>query len=159
MTSANSGAPRTRPARLDEVTVTDAWIFAALVGDAPVTTLAELVAAADYLNHSIPSASEVRSALVRLAARRLIVPRGKSIALTALGRTVYADGRARRGGLFSLVDNMRKAIKAPRYRCERLAKPPKFALVTDAAIARAYAEYRRLCNDLRPQAAAVRAGR
>jgi hypothetical protein len=143
MTSAKSRAPRTRPARLDEVTATDAWIFTALAGDAEVTTLGELIAAADYLNHSIPSASEVRSALVRLAARRLVVPRGESIALTALGRTVYADGRARRGGLFSLVDNMRKAIESPRHQCEQLAKPPKFALVTDAAIARAYAEYRR----------------
>jgi hypothetical protein len=78
MTSAKSGAPRTRPARCDEVTATDAWIFTALAGDAQVTTLGELVAAADYLNHSIPSASEVRSALVRLAARRLASSSGRA---------------------------------------------------------------------------------
>ena len=145
MPPTSSGPSRARGARLDEPTATDAWIFASIAAGRRATTLADLVVGADSLNHAIPSAVEVRSALVRLAARRLVVARGQALSLSALGRRVHADGRARRGGLFSIVDNMRRAMRSPRHRTEPDTAPPRFAFVTDAAMARAAAAHQRAC--------------
>jgi hypothetical protein len=144
MALAKSGSARAAAARPEAPRATDAWIFASLAGGGTgrATTLAQLVAAADVLNRALPTPDEVRSALGRLAARGLVARRGRSITLTALGRQVQSDGRARRGGLFSIVDNMRRAIRSPRHRAPPLAAPPAFPFVTDAAMARACAAYR-----------------
>jgi hypothetical protein len=104
--------------RVDELSWTDAWIFASLAGTRArgATARANLIARADMLNHAIPTDAESTGALDRLAARGLVAVRGKTIALTALGRRVQADGLARRGGLFSIVDNMHKALRSPKFR-------------------------------------------
>jgi hypothetical protein len=116
----------------------EAWIFASLKDDGSPTTLAELIAAADMLNHAIPTAAEVRSALAWLASRGWVVPEGEAIALTPRGREVAASGRGRRGGLFAIADNMGKAMRSPRFRNDPVvAAPPAFPFVTDAAVTRA----------------------
>jgi hypothetical protein len=64
------------------------------------------------LNHAIPTATEIRAALRALHREGLVTTRRLPAALTALGRRVQADGLARRGGLFSIVDNVLKALRA-----------------------------------------------
>ena len=122
----------------------EGWIFASLKGDGRPTTLAELIATADVLNHAIPTVVEVRASLAWLAARGWVVPHGEAIALTPRGQEIAANGRARRGGLFAIADNMGKAMRSPRFRYDPVrAAPPAFPFVTDAAIKRAYEAYRR----------------
>ena len=113
---------------MDELSWTDAWIFASLGGGGGrarggAAARADLIARADMLNHAIPTDAEITGALGRLAARGLVAMRGEAIALTALGRRVQADGLARRGGLFSIVDNMHKALRVAKLAPAR--KSPK----------------------------------
>ena len=105
----------------DELSWADAWIFASIGGGGgrargAAAARTDLIARADMLNHAIPTDAEITGALGRLAARGLVAVRGEAIGLTALGRRVQADGLARRGGLFSIVDNMHKALRSPKLR-------------------------------------------
>ena len=118
----------------------DAWIFASLAARG-ATTLAQLVARADMLNHAIPTVAEIRSALRVLHARGLVTVAGRAIRLTRPGRAVQASGLARRGGLFSIVENMQKALRSPRFGRAPAAGRLNLAFVTRAALDRAYAQY------------------
>jgi hypothetical protein len=137
-----------------ELSWTDAWIFAS-IGDGGA--LADLVARADVLNHAIPTAREIARSLERLFARGLVGVRGKTIALTDLGRRVHADARARRGGMFAIVDNMQAALRSPKFARERPPAPrprsshalPRFWFVTKEAVTEACEEYRRRASSSR----------
>ncbi|MBN1606740.1 MAG: hypothetical protein JW940_08905 [Polyangiaceae bacterium] len=87
------------------------------------TTLTELIARADGLNHAIPTTDEIVSALQRLYRHGLVVAAGHAIALTDLGRQIHANGWARRGGLFSVVDNMQRALRSPRFEHRVVTEP------------------------------------
>lgn len=130
-----------------EIAFEVAWIFASL-RPAGRTPLTELVARADFLNHAIPTAAEIRAALERLFGLGLVDARDRAVVLTALGRRVHADGLGRRGGPFAVVENMRKALRSPRHALveePRAARPP-FRFVTEASVAKAYAAYMKLVN-------------
>jgi len=125
-------------------TWTDAWILASLnasTAEQPVVALAELIATADYLNHAIPTLQELRSSLRTLHAHGLVEPREKKVALTPHGAAIYAKGRAKRGGLFSIVDNMLKVLNSPRVKHPQPIQPATFSFITDRALAKAHAEY------------------
>jgi hypothetical protein len=131
------------PAREDP-SFEEAWMLAsAEASEDGAATLGGLIARADVLNHAIPSASEIRSALERLSVRGLVRRRGRAVQLTQLGRDVLANAYARRGGLFAIVGNVQKALGSPKFRLERAARRVSFGFVTEAAVARAYAAYRR----------------
>jgi hypothetical protein len=106
--------PRAAAAPTPAPSTNDAWILASLLARG-ATPLTELVVRADMLNHLIPSVAEVRSGLRYLHARGLIVIRRRTIVLTKLGRAVQANGFARRGGGFAVVENMEKALRSPRF--------------------------------------------
>jgi hypothetical protein len=130
-----------------ELTWTDAWVFASLCGGTDeqqeLTTLTELIARADGLNHAIPTTDEIVSALHRLHRHGLVVAAGHAIALTDLGRQVHANGWARRGGLFSVVDNMQRALRSPRFEHRVVTECLDLSFVDDDALARAHEAYHR----------------
>jgi hypothetical protein len=109
MAPARSATLPARDGRRD-LSWTDAWIFASLSARG-ATTLPDLVARADMLNHAIPTAVEIHAALRALYREGLVTARRLPVALTARGRRIQADGLARRGGLFAIVDNMLKALR------------------------------------------------
>ena len=141
---------------MTELAWTEAWVFASVTDGAGGTggTLADLVARADVLNHAIPTAREIAPALERLFELGLISVSGKRITLTDLGRRAQADGFGRRGGVFSIVDNMLKALRAPGLARDRPPPPrprsshalPRFWFVTEQAVAEAHEEYMRSLN-------------
>ena len=100
----------TLPARPD-LSWNDAWIFASLSARG-ATTLPDLIARADMLNHAIQTTGEIRAALRALYRGGLVTAPHLPTALTALGRRIQTAGLARRGGLFSIVDNVLKALRA-----------------------------------------------
>ena len=123
---------------------TDAWIFASLntsAAEQPGVALAELIATADYLNHAIPTLRELRSSLQTLHAHGLVEPREKKVALTPHGTTIYTKGLAKRGGLFSIVDNMLNALNSPRAKHPQPTQPATFSFITQRALTKAHTEY------------------
>jgi hypothetical protein len=124
---------------------TDAWIFASLEAEGSRgTTLTTLIARADMLNHAIPTAAEIRLALRHLYAHGLVDVDGRTIRVAPPGRRIYANGLARRGGLFSIVDNMEKALRSPRFKHKGIARPADLSFVTAKALAQAWAAYHRM---------------
>jgi hypothetical protein len=125
----------------------DAWIFASLVGDGS-TTLRELLWRADYLNHAIPTAVEIRSALRHLHARGLVAVRGRAVRLTTPGREIHKAAFRSRRGLFSIVRDVDRMIRSsPLPRGARAR--PDLTFVSAAALGRAYAEYAAAARALR----------
>ena len=130
----------------------DAWIFASIADDpaGDGANLTDIVARADVLNHAIPTVRELVPAFERLFERGLIAVDGKTIRLTDYGRRVQENGRARRGGLFSIVDNMHAALRSPRLAPDPPLSPvrprsshalPRFWFVNTRSLAEACDEY------------------
>ncbi|HEU0131583.1 MAG TPA: hypothetical protein VFQ85_11410 [Mycobacteriales bacterium] len=72
-------------------TGSDAWLLASLALAGDGARLGALVAAADHLDHAVPTAGEVRTALARLAGSGLVtVADGPVLALTPRGRETAA---------------------------------------------------------------------
>lgn len=139
----NSRSRRSRKMSGPAFTWEDGWIFASLTGGKASSNLVDIVAAADVLNHAIPTAQELRAALRRLHAGGLVTIRARTVGLTPHGLRVYADGIKRRGGLFSVVDNMVKALNLPRHRLPPSPEKANVSFVTAPLIARSHAEYER----------------
>ena len=62
---------------------TDAWILLSV--SAGGSTLRDVIAAADWINHAIPTAQELRTSLGRLRVWGLVERRGERFALTSAG--------------------------------------------------------------------------
>jgi hypothetical protein len=126
----------------------DAWIFASLAARGS-TRLRDLIARADMLNRAIPTGAEIRSAIRYLHGRGLVVARGQTISLTAIGRKVYANGLGRRGGLFKVTGNMEKALRSKRFPHKAVRARSSVASPSDAAVHRAYVAYDAWFNSLK----------
>jgi hypothetical protein len=117
------------------------WIFASLRGSSEAgSTLAEIVMRADMLNRAIPNLDEIVSALEKLHSHGLINIENGRTALTVHGQKVLENGLARRGGLFSIVENVGKALNSPAFDHPAISGRADIVFLTDAAYARA-------CND------------
>lgn len=118
-----------------------AWIFASVTADGGVN-LPLLIGAADSLNHAIPTRGEITRALKTLYACGLVDINGSHVQLTPHGRTVANDGFARRGGRFSIPDNMRQSLDAASH--PTVAYEPDLSFVTDESLTAAFQEYRKM---------------
>jgi hypothetical protein len=80
----------------------DAWVLAAIGGYGRPCSLSELVAAADWINHAIPLATEMEAALGKLAGAGLVrVLEGWTLELTDEGAELWSEGTG--GDLLSRV--------------------------------------------------------
>lgn len=122
----------------------DAWIFASLNGEDSKkgVELHMMIMSADVLNHSIPTSNEVVHALSLLHKHGLVEVEGKIIRVTSHGKAVYDNGRARRGGLFSIVSNMHKALNSPRIKHPIVSTQIDLSFITDESMQEAYQQYR-----------------
>lgn len=87
----------------------DAWVLAAimLTGMDDGATLADVVAAADAINHAILTEDEVQSAVRRLLGAGLITTSRRRFSLTDSGRSLARD---RRVGMLDQVDRLLGAL-------------------------------------------------
>jgi hypothetical protein len=96
----------------------DAWIFVSLAfyqGNVG-TSLRDLIATADYINHAIPNADEVEGAINRLSGAGLVIVEDNCFYLTGAGRTLLHELRAKRPSLlqtWALVEERLLAVEFP----------------------------------------------
>jgi len=124
-----------------------AWVYASLgtQTDAPEgTDLCSLIAAADMMNHAIPTRAEIVGACETLFRHGLIDFRNGRICVTPHERTVSEDGFGRRGGLFSTIDNMRKALN--KFDHPVVDDELDLSFLTESALKNAYQQYREMAN-------------
>jgi hypothetical protein len=118
------------------------WIFASLSGSPEAgSTLSEIVMRADMLNRAIPNPDEIVSALETLHSHGLIKIENDLTALTVHGQKVLANGLARRGGLFSIIENVGKALNSPAFDHPAISGRADTSFLTDVAYATACNEY------------------
>jgi hypothetical protein len=91
----------------------DAWILTAtsLVHKKGGAALAEIVGAADVINHAIPTAGELSRAFSRFVDCGLVQVKNDRYLLTRTRQRAIKEAVAGKGGLFSKVDNCLKWLK------------------------------------------------
>ncbi len=95
----------------------DAWIFASVLFTSELDDcrLQDIMAAADFINHAIPTLAEMHGALNRLLSGRLITIRKSSLFApteSALALFAKAEGSCTNRGL-EIVDGLRKLLDCP----------------------------------------------
>lgn len=96
----------------------DAWIFVSLAfyqGNVG-TSLRDLIATADYINHAIPNADEVEGAISRLSSAGLVTVEDDCFYLTNAGRALLNELRAKRpslGKTWALVEERLPTLEIP----------------------------------------------
>lgn len=126
---------------MDKFNFNTAWIFASVIADRGVD-LPRLIGAADSLNHAIPTLGEITRALKALYACGLVDINDSRVHLTPHGRAVADDGFARRGGRFSIPDNMRRSLDAASH--PTIDSEPELSFITDESLSAAFQEYRKM---------------
>lgn len=120
-----------------DFTRSDAWLLvAAMIAERP-TDLGRLVAAADGIDHSIPTGKEVSGAFNRLTAAGLLSLAGGEIRLTPRAEALHGQLRGERRSVPQMVDHVHRAL--------RELGPQEAAEVhscTDAELGSAYDTYR-----------------
>ena len=95
----------------------DAWMFLAIAispRDAGPVGLSDLVAAADGVNHAIPTDDELRSGINRLIYAGLVSEHGSAFDLTDAGKAMFA--KVRSGSIRTEFERLEKEL-------DRLADP------------------------------------
>ncbi len=120
----------------------DAWILLAVLMGTEPCSLEQLIGAADYINHAIPTLEEIHGALNRGVAGKLVRVRRSEFEVTDAGRQLFAvvcestrrAVGARRSGLARILEcpHCGIALKAVRFR----------PYVDEADFDRAYSTYR-----------------
>ena len=126
---------------MERFNLTTAWIFASVTAEGGVD-LSMLIGAADCLNRAITTVGEISRSLKTLYHCGLVDILDGRILLTPHGRNVANDGFARRGGLFSIPDNMRKSLDAAEH--PSVDSEPDLSFVNDDAVSAAFQEYRKM---------------
>jgi len=67
----------------------DAWIFLSLGNDEAGSTLRDIIATADWINHAIPTKQEIEGAINRLSVAGLVKVEDDKFMLTSEGKTIY----------------------------------------------------------------------
>ncbi|MEV8516887.1 hypothetical protein [Dactylosporangium sp. NPDC051484] len=95
-------------------TLSDAWIFSAIAGTGPDDgcTLTQIIAAADAINHAIPTEAEFIQAVPRLIAADLVGARPEADRYwhTPAGRELHRQ-RMQRRGLFGWAEAIPPALR------------------------------------------------
>jgi hypothetical protein len=84
----------------------DAWIFLSLNNIEAGTSLEDLIAKADYINHAIPAADEVEGAINRLSKAGLIHVGDAKFFLTDPGKELFEYVHSERVSMLTLWDKL-----------------------------------------------------
>ena len=121
-----------------------AWIFASVTAEGGAD-LPLLIGVADSLNPAIPSTDEITRSLKLLYNFGLVDISDDRVLLTAHGRKVANDGFARRGGRFSIPDNMRKSLDRATH--PTVDTTPDLSFITDESVSVAFQTYREMLKN------------
>jgi hypothetical protein len=95
----------------------DAWILTAILNNRELADcrLPDIIAAADFMNHAIPTLVEMHGALNRLASARLIqVRKGVSFSPTETALDLLAKAKsAPKGHVLDIVEDLQKLLDCP----------------------------------------------
>ena len=119
----------------EALTWADAWIFASLeraTARSGRILLPQLLHAADLLNRAVPTTGEIQQAFRALYRRGLIRVRNGAIFVSSAASSLYQRARAKRGGLFSLVDNTFLVLNSSRHRFAIRQSVPDLRFITEA---------------------------
>ena len=126
----------------------DAWVFSAISASSQSSDgvpLRIIIGHGDYLNHAIFTLEELNSAFSKLASYQLIEFINPNVKRTNIGDQFYQNGIQRKGGAFSTILNMQKALNSP------FIKLPEFLSkintpITDTEFMSAYNAYKKKGN-------------
>lgn len=90
-------------------TWSDAWIFLS-ISKRDGSTLDEIIAIADMLNHAIPTDKEIEMGINHLSRAGLICVDRDIFILTDNGNNLHKIVKNKSGGLFTLIDKMKKLL-------------------------------------------------
>ena len=107
----------------------DAWILLAILikaqpGEFP--SLDEIIGAADYINHAIPTSGELDGALFRLIESGWIEQEDLCFAPTERAESMYAPFRGRRTAITTDLEHVRSEIGAGEWSSELPEAPGQF---------------------------------
>lgn len=88
----------------------DAWIFLSLNKIEEGTSLEDLIAKADWINHAIPTEEEVEGAITRLSKAGLVHFRSAKFFLTDSGKELYEYIYGKRGSMLTLWGKLEKHL-------------------------------------------------
>jgi len=95
----------------------DAWIFISMAfyqGEAG-TSLRDLIATADYINHAIPTDDEIEAAINRLSSAGLVTVQDDHFYLTAAGRIVLQEFHGKRTSLLKMWELVGKQLDSAEF--------------------------------------------
>ena len=95
----------------------DAWIFTSMAfyqGEAG-TSLRDLIATADYINHSIPNDDEIEGAINRLAGAGLVMVQEEHFHLTPAGRMVLREFHQKEASLLQIWELLEKHLDSAEF--------------------------------------------
>lgn len=101
-------------------------------------SLADLIAAADVMNHAIPTSSELTRSLTRLAQCRVINQVDGRYCIASNFLPAVAAARVKRGGLFATPDKGRKWLSSIDFEMDETAK----ITVSEEDVTSAFEQYR-----------------
>ena len=123
---------------------TDAWVFASLErATAPSgrVLFPQLLHGADILAHTAPTAGEIKHAFRALHRRGLVRVAKGAVFLSPAAPGLHHQARAKRGGLFSVVDNTLRALNSARQNFPKLKSAPDLRFITRSLLQRAWREF------------------
>ena len=115
----------------------DAWIFSALLVTRHPAGLADLVGAADGINHAIPTPEEINGALDRLHAAGLVSRSDEQLAPTPAASELFERISSGRRSLLGIVDRIHQAL----VRDFGMPAAPRVFSYSDADVRAAYEVY------------------
>jgi hypothetical protein len=120
----------------------DSWILLSIAyaGRKKLTSLVDIIALADAINHAIPTTREMDRALNRLLDGRLISHKRGTFTATKTGLAAIKKVERRSKGVLTLWDNLHKLLSCP---CcgPRLRHVRRRITITDEIMKRTYEAY------------------
>jgi hypothetical protein len=128
----------------------DGWIFASLGSPErglDDTEIYALITVADVLNHAIPELDELRRSLRLLYEHGLVEFGDIGVRRTLHGHMVARNCDVRRGGLFSIVENMTKALNSTAIKHPSVEGTPDLSYFTKRRYDAALKKWQRFVNE------------
>jgi hypothetical protein len=136
--------PRKSRSASEAFTWADAWIFASLeCATAPSERILfpQLLHGADMLSHAVPTSGEIKHAFRTLHRRGLVRVTNGAVFVSPTASELHHEARAKRGGLFSIVDNTLRVLNSPRRNFATLESVPDLRFITRSFLQRAWREF------------------
>jgi hypothetical protein len=120
-------------------TINDGWILMSvfLTCGERGASLADVIGAADVMNHAIPTSGELSRSLTRLAACGIVIEHAGRFRIADELLPLIAKAKEGKGGLFSIPEKGNKWLSRTRFEADDAVR----VVITDEQVASAYESY------------------